>query len=860
MGTTQTLTRRIAKGTFPEDQQWGFESLFDNNEVGVRYEIWDTSTLFQNAAGTTPVTAPGQPVGLVLDKSKNRVLGSELVSNGSFNTDITGWTNSAPANGTIEWSDGKLLISRVSGGLSAYQTMTGLTIGKTYKVEFNFASVVNGVVRLLPGTGTTAPGSTATSNNVGPVYFVAAATTMYLHLSLGSVNGTSGTYDNISVRELAGNHASQATDASRPTYGVVPKGGRRNLYLSSSASTSYIQLGSGTDGTLSYVSEDIPGVGICTVMQYAKLLSDGNRGPAIGITLPANRYITYSFFIRVLNGTPPAGIRNSSAVASGTGSLTSAFSGIPNGTWIRVDSSQFATTQWNTFSSTISNWWINSLTAGTTIQIGAIQCETHDIAVGQPATPYQRVGTTAFDITEQGVPTTHYLQFDGIDDWLSTSAIDFSGTDKMNVFMGVRKLSDAALQRIVELTSSSSTNNGGFSVAASGDSGGATPLRDNWITSTRGTSASGATVFSPFVAPVSNVLTSQLDNAEATIANQAKMRINGIARTAAVTSGLTSAGNYANASLFIGRRGGTSEPYNGQLYTLIARGVLSSTAEIRQAEKLIAKKTSLVTLPESFDPDALDYFSRVVAAGGSFASASYSDNYTRVAINQWFVSVKAFGLWSKIAEAYLFAGCTFPGVTVKLKHAGTATLTNSNFVSGDLVQAGPGAGLRGNAGNKRLVPGVNVTSIVNSLSVYITQADTGIGSVYYLGTSDTNDPRQGLGQLLGGTQEAYASSDSAFHYAASTVSRRNGYLVGTSRANNDRQIYRNGVSTGTSTDVATLTLGGSFGIFASGFNSLLPTNARLTFAHIGGGLATTEAANLSTATNALMTALGANVY
>lgn len=44
-------------------------SLFANNEKGVWYDPSDFSTMFQDAAGTTPVTAVGQPVGCILDKS-----------------------------------------------------------------------------------------------------------------------------------------------------------------------------------------------------------------------------------------------------------------------------------------------------------------------------------------------------------------------------------------------------------------------------------------------------------------------------------------------------------------------------------------------------------------------------------------------------------------------------------------------------------------------------------------------------------------------------------------------------------------------------------------------------------------------
>ena len=45
------------------------KSLFANNEQGFAYDPSDLSTLFQDAAGTIPVTAEGQPVGLMLDKS-----------------------------------------------------------------------------------------------------------------------------------------------------------------------------------------------------------------------------------------------------------------------------------------------------------------------------------------------------------------------------------------------------------------------------------------------------------------------------------------------------------------------------------------------------------------------------------------------------------------------------------------------------------------------------------------------------------------------------------------------------------------------------------------------------------------------
>ena len=45
--------------------------FFASSEAGAWYGPSDLSTLFQDSAGTTPVTTAGQPVGRMLDKSGN---------------------------------------------------------------------------------------------------------------------------------------------------------------------------------------------------------------------------------------------------------------------------------------------------------------------------------------------------------------------------------------------------------------------------------------------------------------------------------------------------------------------------------------------------------------------------------------------------------------------------------------------------------------------------------------------------------------------------------------------------------------------------------------------------------------------
>jgi len=60
----------------------GFDpaSLFAGGTEGAWYDPSDLSTLFQDSAGTTPVTASGQPVGLMLDKSGNDNHATQAIS------------------------------------------------------------------------------------------------------------------------------------------------------------------------------------------------------------------------------------------------------------------------------------------------------------------------------------------------------------------------------------------------------------------------------------------------------------------------------------------------------------------------------------------------------------------------------------------------------------------------------------------------------------------------------------------------------------------------------------------------------------------------------------------------------------
>ena len=196
--------------------------LFAAMEQGAWYDPSDLSTLYQDSAGTTPVTAVEQPVGLMLDKSKGLVLGSELVTNGTFDTDISGWVVGNTGESTLSWVAGKIRITRVNSGATypnARTTLSGLVIGRMYKIVTTTNNVFSiEAYHSIFGVAASLVRTTLASKTMECV-FTATATTHSLDVGIWTASGAVGQYvefDNISVKELPGNHAFQTTATSRP--------------------------------------------------------------------------------------------------------------------------------------------------------------------------------------------------------------------------------------------------------------------------------------------------------------------------------------------------------------------------------------------------------------------------------------------------------------------------------------------------------------------------------------------------------------------------------------------------------------------------------------------------------------------
>ena len=187
---------------------------------------------------------------------------------------------------------------------------------------------------------------------------------------------------------------------------------------------------------------------------------------------------------------------------------------------------------------------------------------------------YQWVNTaTDYDADPAKFPA--YLRFDGVDDALQTGNIDFTSTDKMTVWAGVTKLSDANLAVITEL--SDGAVDGAISLQA--PFGSASP---SFLYLSRGSTSRWAST-SAYPSPSTVVLTGVSD----IYGDVVSLRVN--ATVVATTTTDQGSGNYGNYPLYIGARQVSASYFNGRLYGLIVRGAQSSLSQI-EATELYAKQ------------------------------------------------------------------------------------------------------------------------------------------------------------------------------------------------------------------------------------------------------------------------------
>lgn len=180
--------------------------------------------------------------------------------------------------------------------------------------------------------------------------------------------------------------------------------------------------------------------------------------------------------------------------------------------------------------------------------------------------------------------TLHWLEFDGVDDWLvTTEVLPITGTDEITVLVGQQHLAKSPDGCVVELSPTRATNTNAFTLFSPNNAN-----RYSWVPRGSGVTSNVANAMSStFDAPHTGVLSclGKISPSDATL------RVNGEQVGRGTTA--TGTGNWGSYPLYIGRRGGASLPWKGRLYGLVVRNALTADPLLSAAEAYMATKTGV---------------------------------------------------------------------------------------------------------------------------------------------------------------------------------------------------------------------------------------------------------------------------
>lgn len=402
--------------------------------------------LYQDSAGTTPVTAVGQSFGLSLDRAYGGQTGASLLANGA--TGLTG-TATAASYDTSTYAGS---VSRAGDASNqSWVTWTGLTTAAMFRIRVQNTGATSLDVRNGGVAGTI-------------IASIAAGVTSFVHVptSGGSTsititataNSTTATFTLSEFARVPGTHLIQATSPSRPTLSA-----RVNGLLNSEDFTaaSWTKTGS----TISANAVSAPN-GTLTADKIVETAAN-NHHQVSQINSSAVAGATYVYSVDVLAGerTSVAIILSDNSTGDGrviadlsvgtlgaasvSGNWSNPVASISasGGGWYRVKLTLTKSAGGNSSAVGIValyNGATSYLGDGTSgIYVWGADLRTADDAA-KPIPAYQRVGATAADHDTDGFPHGGYL--DGTDDY-DTSATGGGGTTGF-FFCGVLTVSGGA--------------------------------------------------------------------------------------------------------------------------------------------------------------------------------------------------------------------------------------------------------------------------------------------------------------------------------------------------------------------------------------------------------------------------------
>lgn len=192
--------------------------------------------------------------------------------------------------------------------------------------------------------------------------------------------------------------------------------------------------------------------------------------------------------------------------------------------------------------------------------------------------------TTAYrPVLRQDGGGHYYLEFDGINNWLSTTtAVNLSASDKLSLFVGLKQATTGVSRAcIAEL--GTDYNGGAGRFVLFNPSGSAAAENDFRVKATNPVTAYATGGYTP---PVEITLTGLCDiSGDSLILRRNAVQID-------AKNSDFGAGSFASDQvMYIGRRAGSTNPHNGNIYSIIVRGALTSGDRLSAAEAYVNSKT-----------------------------------------------------------------------------------------------------------------------------------------------------------------------------------------------------------------------------------------------------------------------------
>ena len=177
-------------------------TLFSSNEPGVVFdtqEALNRGWLWQDVNGQTPVTAPGDPIGLQLDTSRGGLdaLGSDLVTNGTFDADAS-WTKGA------NWTIGSGVATKTGGAANNLTQTISSTAGLWYRCT---ATVTRTAGTLTVSLGTSGTSFAISASGTYTFFLLAGSSTQTL--TFAGDSSFAGTVDAVTAKLVPGTHRYQ---------------------------------------------------------------------------------------------------------------------------------------------------------------------------------------------------------------------------------------------------------------------------------------------------------------------------------------------------------------------------------------------------------------------------------------------------------------------------------------------------------------------------------------------------------------------------------------------------------------------------------------------------------------------------